>query len=205
MCVGSLDGKALEKLFINGVEEMLFLGVVADSHGNLFNGDIKVIQRSEKIIATERVCCEGIDDGLNFAGDDVAVDEVGVAKDGSENPLGQEVLDEHLLNCGLGEVWIDRLTAFLVEVGKGDRKLTVGLPFLFNAFCQALSKFSHLVFELRDGLLPFGDFWRTVFKEGLDVRLTSFAGSVRSTSITCWLSCQRIARCGVWKRILSLG
>ena len=48
---------------------------------------------------------ERIDDGFDFAGDEVTVGEVGVVEYGSEQPDGQEVLDEHLFNCGLGEVW----------------------------------------------------------------------------------------------------
>ena len=77
---------------------------------------------------------ERIEHSLNFAGDDVAVDEVGVVEDGSEQTHGQEVFDEHLLNGGLREVGVDGLTAFLVEVHKCGRKLTVGLPFLCDGF-----------------------------------------------------------------------
>ena len=49
----------------------------------------------------------------------------GIVKDGSEQPDGQEVLDEHLFNGGLGEVRVECLTAFLVEIVKGGGKLWI--------------------------------------------------------------------------------
>ena len=66
--------------------------------------------------------------------------EFGVAKDGSENPLGQQVLNEHLLNSGFGEVGVDRLTAFLMECGKGSGKFPIRPPFLFDQFLPSRSQ-----------------------------------------------------------------
>ena len=63
---------------------------------------------------------------------------------------------------------IDGLTAFLVEVGKSGGKLTVGLPFLCDDFCQAVPNFGYNVFELRDGFFPFVVCLWAVVKEGLE-------------------------------------
>ena len=108
------------------------------------------------------------DDGFDLAGNDVAAGEFGVAKDGSEDPLGQEVLDQHLLDSGFGEVGVDRLTAFLMEGGKGSGKLTVRAPFLFDQFCQAVPKRGHPIFELCNCFFPFGILLRAVGKEGFE-------------------------------------
>ena len=122
----------------------LLLSVVFHYRSGAFDGDVKPIQAFEKIIAAERVGGEGVDDGFDFAGDDVSVDEVRVVKDGSEQSHGQEVLDEHLFNCGFGEVRVDCLTAFLIEIGKGNRKLWVRLPCFFAMiFAKPCPNFWH--------------------------------------------------------------
>ena len=41
-----------------------------------------------------------------------------VVKDSAENPLGEQVLNEHLLNLRLGKVRINRGSALLMEVLK---------------------------------------------------------------------------------------
>ena len=102
----------------------LCFGGVFHHRSRTFYGHVEPIEAFEKIVAAKGVRGERIEHSLNFAGDDVAVDEAGGVEDGSEQPHGQEVLDEHLLNGGLGEVGVDGLTAFLVEVDKCGRKLT---------------------------------------------------------------------------------
>ena len=51
--------------------------------------DVKGVKAMQKILPAESVRHQRSDDGFNFAGDDVAAREFGVAKDGSEDPLGQ--------------------------------------------------------------------------------------------------------------------
>ena len=65
---------------------------------------------------------QGGDDLLDFGGDDVAAGEVGVVEDLAEDALGEEVLDEHLLDGVVGEVGIDGLAAEGVEVLEAWRK-----------------------------------------------------------------------------------
>ena len=55
MCIGDFDGKALEKLLVNGVQKPLLLGVVAHHRGGAFDCDIKAVKLFEKIIAVEGV------------------------------------------------------------------------------------------------------------------------------------------------------
>ena len=168
MRIGDLHRKALKKLLVNCVEKPLLLGEVADSRGCPFDCEVETIQATEKIITAKRLLCECLDDGFDLAGDDVAVGEIGVAKDGSENPLGQQMLDQHLLNGGFGEIGIDRLTAFRMKILKRGGKVGVDIPFILDQGCQAASECRHFVFELCNRLLPFGVFLRTVGKEGFE-------------------------------------
>ena len=133
-----------------------------------FNCEVKTIQAAEKIVTAKRLLCECLDDSFDLAGNDIAVSEIGVAKDGSENPFGQQMLDQHLLNRRFGEVGVDRLTALRIKIFKRGGKVEVGSPFILDQGCQALSKRGHLVFELCNRLLPFGVFLRTVRKEGFE-------------------------------------
>ena len=158
----------MKKLLVNGVEETLLLGVVCHHLGGAFYGEIKAVKPLQKRLTVEGVGGERINDGLNFAGDDISADEVGILKDSSEQPDGQEVLDKHLLNCIFGEVWVECLTAFLVEVVKGGGKLWVCLPCFCDDFFQSLSDSWHSVFELCDGFFPFIVSLRPVVKEDLE-------------------------------------
>ena len=168
MRIGNLQRKALKKLLVNRIEEALFLGEVVDGRSGAFNCYIEGIKAFEKFITIESVRHQRSDDSLNFAGNDIAVDKVRVAKDGSENPFGQEVLNQHLLDSGFGEIGVDRLTTFLMEGSKGGGKFPVRPPFLFDQCCQTLSKRGHSVFEMRHRLLPLGVFLRTMGKEGFE-------------------------------------
>ena len=129
--------------------------------------------------------CECVYHLLNLIGDDIAAGEVSPIENGAEKTLGQEVLDQHLLNRGFGEIGVDRLTTFLMKSREGGGKLTVGPPFLFDQFCQAVPKCRHSVFELRDRRLPFDDMLggggQRRFRGFLSVALAS----VKSVSSTC--------------------
>ena len=53
-------------------------------------------------------------------------------KNFSENSLGQEMLNEHLFNCDIGKVRIDRCTANFQECREGLRETLVFASLLFN-------------------------------------------------------------------------
>ena len=93
MRIGDLHRKALKKLLINGVEKSLFLGEVIDSCSGALDCNVKRVKAFEKLIAIKSVRHQRSDNGLDFTGNDIAVDKVRIAEHGSENPLGQEVLD----------------------------------------------------------------------------------------------------------------
>ena len=166
--IGGLHRKALKELLIDRVEEVLFLGEVIDCFRGLLNRFVEVVKTFEKLGAAERLRRESVDDLLDLVSDSVAPCEVGVSEDFSENPLGQEVLNEHLLDSGFGEIGVDGLTAFLVEIRKGHREPAVGLSLPLDQRRQPAHDVGHFVLELRDGLFPFGDLCRTIKKEGLE-------------------------------------
>ena len=105
--------------------------------GGTLDGDVEAVQAVDKITAAQGVRCERVDHVLDFVGDDVAAGEVGVVEDGAEQTLGQEVLNQHLLDGGLGQVWIDRLAAFVQELGEGGDKAVIGLPLILDQLRQA--------------------------------------------------------------------
>ena len=72
--VGLFDGEALEEAFVDGVEEVLFLRPVIQVAGGVFDGDVETIQRFEELVAVEGAAGEGLDDLLDFGGDDVAAE-----------------------------------------------------------------------------------------------------------------------------------
>ena len=120
------------------------MGKVIDGFRGLLNRNIEAVETGEKLAAAERLRRERVNDLLDLVGDSVAPREIGVAEDGSENPLGQEVLNEHLLDSGFGEIGVDGLTAFFVEIRKGHREPAVGLSLPLDqrrqpaARCRAL-------------------------------------------------------------------
>ena len=104
---------------------------------------------------------------LAFVGDDVAASKVGVVEDGAEEPLGQQVLDQHLLDRGLGQVWVDRLAAFVQKLGEGGGEAAVALPLLPDQLRQAVPDVGHPLLELGDRLLPRRVLLRAVAEEHL--------------------------------------
>ena len=98
VCVRDIRRESLKEFLIKRVEEMLFLGEVLAEHRGLLNGDIEPIQGFQKLLTTERLSDEGIHDVFNFACNDVSTGEVRVIKDGTEDTLGEDMLDEHLLD-----------------------------------------------------------------------------------------------------------
>ena len=147
---------------------MLFLRKVVDGFGGTLDGGVEAVQAVDKITAAQGVRCEGVDHLLDFVGDDVAAGEVGVVEDGAEQALGQEMLNQHLLDRGLGQVGIDRLAAFFKELGEGGDKAAIGLPLILDQLRQAAPDVGHFVFELGDCLLPGGVLLRAVAEEGLE-------------------------------------
>ena len=107
MCIGDLYRKALKKLLVNGVEKSLFLGEIVDGLSGAFDRRVEGVQTVQKIVAAKRLLCERVYHVLNLVGDEIAAGEVGVIENGAEDALGQEVLDQHLLNRGFGEIRID--------------------------------------------------------------------------------------------------
>ena len=77
------------------------------------------------------------------------------------------MLDEHVLNGGVGEVWIDRLAA---EIGEGLEVLAEGgvaLVLVGEDFVYAGGEFGNFGGELGDSILPVGDVGLLVFEEEL--------------------------------------
>ncbi len=119
MGVGHFDAETLEEFLVDGVEEVLFFAVVFDGGGGGFDGAVEAVEAVEEVGAAETAAGEGADDFLYFAGDDVALGEVGVVEDFAEDALGEQVLDEHFFDGVVGEVGVDGVAHERFEVGEG--------------------------------------------------------------------------------------
>ena len=162
------------------LRKLLFLRKVVDRFRGPLYCDIESVKALEKITTAKRLRCERIDDLFDLTSDDIAADEVSIAKDGSENPLGQKMLNKHLLDRRFREIWIDGLAALIVKIYKGGGKPMVGLSFLLNQLCQSSPDVRHFVFELSDRILPLNDLLRTMRKKGLGAsRLVALGRSGR--------------------------
>jgi hypothetical protein len=98
--VGDLDAKALEETLVNGVEEGLLFAEVVDGGGGALDGDVKVVELFDKVVAAKGAGRQGGDDLLDFLRDDVALGEIGDVENLAEDALGQHVLNDHLLDGG---------------------------------------------------------------------------------------------------------
>src|ERR1017187_10686770 len=116
--VGHLHAEALEELLIDGVEELLLLREVGYGGGGLLHREVEAVELLQEVGPTEALRGEGINDLLDFGGDNVAAGEVGVVEDGAEQALGEQVLDEHFLDGGISEIGIDGAPGEFRKVGK---------------------------------------------------------------------------------------
>ena len=80
MRVGRLDRVALEETLVDGVEELLLLAEILQRVGGVFDGAVEAVQRLEEVVAIEAQADQGVDDLLNFGGDDVAARELRVVE-----------------------------------------------------------------------------------------------------------------------------
>src|SRR6185437_952765 len=98
---------ALEEALVDGVEEVLFVGELGHGAGGVFDGDVEAVEGFEEIAAVESAPGQGVDDFFDLGGDDIAAVKVGVAKDFADEALGEQVLDEHLIDGGDGDVGVE--------------------------------------------------------------------------------------------------
>ena len=94
---------------------------------------------------------------LNLLGDDIPIREIRIIKDGAEDAFRHQVLREHAFHFCLGEVWINCISALLMEVRKrlaeGGGILTFGL----DERLQPRAEFGDGVLERIDSGIPFGE------------------------------------------------
>ena len=60
-------------------------------------------------------------------GDDIPIHKIGIIKDLTKKALGEDMLDEHLLHGGIGEVGVEGLAAERGEVAEGLNEARVGM------------------------------------------------------------------------------
>ena len=97
---------------------------------------------------------EGVDDLFDFGGDDVAAGELGIVEDAAEDALGEQVLDEHLLDGLVFEVGVDGLAAEVGEGGETLDKFALVPALVFDELHCALGDVGDALGEFGDGAVP---------------------------------------------------
>ena len=123
--VGHLDRVALEEPLVDRVQEVLLLGKALDRGRGRLDGQVEPVERFEKVVPVERFRDQGVDHLFDLGGDHVAAGEVLVVENRADQPLGQEVLHQHLVHGGLAQVRVERVAAKLVECGECRDELRV--------------------------------------------------------------------------------
>ena len=101
-------------------------------------------------------------------GDDIPIREIRIIKDSAEDAFRHEMLREHTFDFCLGEVWVDCVSALLMEVrerlAEGRRVLTFGL----DERLQFRAEFGDGILKGIDSGIPFGEILLGVGEEGLE-------------------------------------
>ena len=163
--VSHLHRVALEEALIDAVEEVLLLAEVGQYPRRTFNGDVEAVQPLEIVRAIEALAQERVNHALDFLRDGVAPGEFGIVKDGAEQPLGQQVLHQHLIHRFHAYVGVERCLAELEELGEGLNEAGVVLVRLANLFRQAARQLRHALLEFFDRLFKTFDVRFGVAKE----------------------------------------
>ena len=163
--VGHLDAEALEEALIHDVEELLLLGEIVDRLGGMLDGDVEGIERTLKVVAVEAAVGERADDFLDLDGDDVAPHEVADVENLAEDALGEEMLDDHFLDCGFGKVWVQRVAAEGEEGREGGLELRAFLALAADDFREAVADLGDALLEIVRGLFPLLVNWMAPGKE----------------------------------------
>ena len=108
-----------------------------------------------------------VDHLFDLGGDDVAADELGVVENLADQPLGEDVLDQHLIDGGLRDVRVEARLAELEEVGERLLELRVVPVGLLDLLGQRLGQVGDALLELLDGLLELLDLRLDVAKNSL--------------------------------------
>ena len=58
-----------------------------------------MIQTAQKLLAAKRMGSQRRNHFLNFAGNHILGDKIGIIKNLAKNPLGQQMLNQHFFDC----------------------------------------------------------------------------------------------------------
>ncbi|PLS67422.1 MAG: hypothetical protein CV045_13705, partial [Cyanobacteria bacterium M5B4] len=166
--IGLLAGVALKEAFVDGIEELLLGVPVGDGGGGGFNRGIERVKLLEVRIAPTHAPREPGDDALDLLGNRVLVGEVRAFEDGAKEPLGEDVLHQHLLNRILAEVGIDGRAALGEKGLEGSLECTAGVgALLLDELFQPARQLRYALLERGHGLLEALDLRVGVGKKGL--------------------------------------
>ena len=126
---------------------------------------IKPIETSQKLIAVQGSLCQLGNHLFNLGGDYVTASEIRIVENLAENPLCEQVLDEHALDSLFRKIGIDGLAAKGIEILEDADEGRVLAALFVDAFLNGCGKFGDAVGELLDRLLPLLNSRRLVVEE----------------------------------------
>ena len=106
----------LVEVFVDGLEELLLLGVLGDFVGGAADGPV-VGSEAVNGLASHVAGEEGLLQGGELAGDVVLAVELVFAENAEEDVLGEDVLQQHFAHVGGGDGGADGLLAVGEEAG----------------------------------------------------------------------------------------
>ena len=165
--IGDFGGVALKKLFVDGIEEVLFLREIGEGCRLTFNFPIERLQVFEECVAAICILNERVDNLLYLACDDVPLCEVRIVKDGAEGAFCQEMLEEHLFDSGFGEVGVNRGLAELMELGEGGSEARTLAVTRLDEFLRLAPQCWHGITKFGNSGAPLGGIFTFVGEECL--------------------------------------
>ena len=165
--VGGGGVVGLVEVLIDGLEELLLLGVVGDLVGGAADGSV-VNAEAVDGLASGVAGEEGVLQGVQLAGDVVLAVELVLGEDAEEDVAGEDVLQQHLADVGVGDVGADGLAAEGEEEGGGV--LVVGVVGLGvgDGLAEAFEDGGEVGLELLAGLAELLDLGQFVVEEAAD-------------------------------------
>ena len=165
--VGGGGVVGLVEVLVDGLEELLLFGVVGDLVGGAADGAVVGAEAVDGLaagVAGE----EGAFEGVQLAGDVVLAVELVLGEDAQEDVAGEDVLQQHLADVGVGDVGADGLAAEVQEEGGGGLVVGVAGLGVGHGLAEALQHGGEVGLELLASLAELLDFGQLVVQEAAD-------------------------------------
>ncbi len=151
--IGHIRREALEELLVYGVEKILLLGEVAEVGSGALDGRVVRVQVLEEILLGKTGRSQRFDHVLHLRRNHVPRGELGVLEQVAHQPLGEQVLDQHLVHVAVGQFRVQRRAAQGHKCGESFAELPVLLVRFVDVVAERLRQVRNAQLELVHGAL----------------------------------------------------